>query len=383
MFFALTAITVAITLGSQCTSNGATGGTPAIFGEDKGKGSAASIPTNYLKYYVEIGDLRNIPANVLAGIGRIETDHGQSTLPGARDGVNYAGAGGPMQFLKSSWDIYGADENGDGEKDLYDPADAILGATNHLRGSIGKKKSSIPLSSSDIRRAVHLYNPGNYTPQSNPYARSVLAAANGYDDILEVYQKIYGDGSEVPEKGDACSASLNGSGSFGQRIAYAAAYFAKKEKGTPRPPEQKDTPTPYSWGGGTLEGVGLGIAHGSNTVGFDCSGLARHAVHKASKGKIVLARTTQQMWHGKIGTKILKSKRSELAPGDLVFFNSDISHMAIYYGEVDGVRWMVEAQRTGTPIKFSKFDERGQYMGALRIEPPPGMAGESPDTGRE
>ena len=96
----------------------------------------------------------------------------------------------------------------------------------------------------------------------------------------------------------------------------------------------------------------------------------------------MLARTTQQMWRGDIGVKIPRSKRSEVAPGDLLFFNKNISHMAIYYGEVNGVRWMVEALRTGTPIKFSRFDERSQYMGALRIQPPAGMEGESPDSVR-
>jgi cell wall-associated NlpC family hydrolase len=338
--------------------------------------------------YVKTGRERNIPWNVLAGIGKIETNHGRSThLPGVSSGENYAGAGGPMQFLSASWNAYGDDwdiywkkkdpgtarndKDGDGKKDRYNPADAILGATNHLRGSIGRMDSSIDLSPSDIRRAVHLYNPGNYTPQSNPYARDVLAAANRYGKSHKV-------GSANYASTGTCSAGISvGSGSFGQRIANAAAYWAKKDPGTPKPPSQNSKATPYSWGGGSLEGPSYGIAHGKFIYGFDCSGLARFAVHKASGGKIVMPRTTWPMYNSNKGVKIPRDRRDQLAPGDLVFF-SGLDHMGIYYGEVNGVRWMVEAQKTGTDVMFSRFDGRGSYVGAFRVTPPTGMGNKSP-----
>ena len=35
---------------------------------------------------------------MLAAIGRVESDSGQSTAPGVASGANHAGAEGPMQF---------------------------------------------------------------------------------------------------------------------------------------------------------------------------------------------------------------------------------------------------------------------------------------------
>ncbi|WP_344586501.1 NlpC/P60 family protein [Actinomadura vinacea] len=354
-----------------CAPNNPTGGSGVV--QAKATKAADSIPENYLKLYKEIGEKRNIPWNVLAGIGYIETHHGTLDAQGVTSGENYAGAGGPMQFLKSSWDIYGADGDGDGKEDRYNPADAIAGAANHLRGSIGKMSSSIPLSQSDIRRAVHRYNPGNYTPQNNPYANDVLAAANRYAKGYKVATANYASAT------CAGPASL-GSGSFGQKIAYAAAYWARADPGTPRPPTQKDAkkggaPTPYSWGGGTPNGPDTGIccspngASGTNVVGFDCSSLALYAVYQASGKKITIPRTTWAIWRSNKG--LTKVPRNQLAPGDLVFF-SNLSHMGIYYGEVNGVRWMVEAPKPGDYVKFSKFDGRGSYVGALRVTPPSG-----------
>ena len=58
---------------------------------------------------------------ILAAIGTIETDHGRSTAPGVRSGVNtYGCCAGPMQFSvigsPSTWDGYGVDGNHDGRK---------------------------------------------------------------------------------------------------------------------------------------------------------------------------------------------------------------------------------------------------------------------------
>lgn len=73
---------------------------------------------------------------ILAAINYAESDFGRSTLPGVHSGSNYAGAAGPMQFLyPSSWDAYGVDGDGDGDKDVYDPVDAIFAAANLLHAS--------------------------------------------------------------------------------------------------------------------------------------------------------------------------------------------------------------------------------------------------------
>lgn len=75
---------------------------------------------------------------ILAAIGEIESDHGRADLPGVSSGVNAAGCcSGPMQICTSgdcgdAFKDYGADGNGDGVIDVYNPADAIASAANLL-----------------------------------------------------------------------------------------------------------------------------------------------------------------------------------------------------------------------------------------------------------
>lgn len=93
----------------------------------------ADIPAELLPIYrqaaAETCDMRWA---VLAAVGSVESDHGRSTLAGVRDGTNHAGAMGPMQFLGPTWAAYGVDGDGDGDRDVYDPVDAIWGAANYL-----------------------------------------------------------------------------------------------------------------------------------------------------------------------------------------------------------------------------------------------------------
>ena len=72
---------------------------------------------------------------MIAGIYSIETDFGRLDAPGVRSGENFAGAGGPGQFLAGTWRLYDGDGDGDGVEDRYNPADAIPGTANLLRRS--------------------------------------------------------------------------------------------------------------------------------------------------------------------------------------------------------------------------------------------------------
>src|SRR5918998_530619 len=89
------------------------------------------IPPAYLTTYQAAGTTYELGWEYLAAIGKIETDHGRSSAPGVRSGVNFAGCcAGPMQFNirngpPSTWDSYGIDGNRDGRRSPYDPADAI------------------------------------------------------------------------------------------------------------------------------------------------------------------------------------------------------------------------------------------------------------------
>src|SRR4051812_30952508 len=61
------------------------------------------IPPRALAIYQAAGAQYGIRWAVLAAIGKVETDHCQSTAPGVHSGSNYAGAQGCMQFLASTW----------------------------------------------------------------------------------------------------------------------------------------------------------------------------------------------------------------------------------------------------------------------------------------
>ncbi len=114
---------------------GHAGGQPApdpSHAGDASRFALADIPRAYLAQY--LGAAPTCPAltwQVLAGIGKIETDHGRSQAPGVHTGLNRAGCcAGPMQFNltdgpPSTWDAFG-------RGDVYDPADAIPAAGRKL-----------------------------------------------------------------------------------------------------------------------------------------------------------------------------------------------------------------------------------------------------------
>jgi hypothetical protein len=116
---------------------------PAGFGglaeQPYGVSSAAlrEIPARYLELYQRAARRFGVDWAVLAAIGKVECDHGRDRDPSCtREGfVNAAGAGGPMQFIASTWQRYGVDGDADGSVDRWDAADAIYSAANYLRAS--------------------------------------------------------------------------------------------------------------------------------------------------------------------------------------------------------------------------------------------------------
>jgi membrane-bound lytic murein transglycosylase B len=100
---------------------------------------ALDVPARYLLLYQKAGQRFRISWQLLAGVGKMETNHGRVRLPGVHRGVNRAGCcAGPMQFsvLSSAptWQLYRVDGNGDGRRSVYDPADAIPSAAKMLAG---------------------------------------------------------------------------------------------------------------------------------------------------------------------------------------------------------------------------------------------------------
>ena len=109
---------------------------------------------------------------------------------------------------------------------------------------------------------------------------------------------------------------------------------------------------PYRWGGSSHE------------TGFDCSGFVK-AVFEQSVGKVLPRRSDQQA----AVTEVID--RSDLRPGDLVFFNTmrrAFSHVGIYVGEGR----FIHSPRAGASVRVE--DMRASYWnarfnGARRVLP--------------
>lgn len=123
----------------------------------------ANIPAAPLAAYRHAAQVTGAPWEIIAGIGKVECDHGQSTLPGCHSGSNFAGAEGPMQFLASTWAHYRQDCGGGG--DVYDIRDAACGAGAMLMAN-GVLQNA--------RQAIFAYN------HDWGYVASVLSWASKY-----------------------------------------------------------------------------------------------------------------------------------------------------------------------------------------------------------
>jgi hypothetical protein len=97
----------------------------------------AEIPPLYLALYMEAAARFGLDRTILAGIGRVECDHGRDPAPSCtvEGQFNSAGAGGPAQFLVSTWQRYGISASGQGTPDMWNPADAIFSMANYLHAS--------------------------------------------------------------------------------------------------------------------------------------------------------------------------------------------------------------------------------------------------------
>jgi hypothetical protein len=114
------------------------------------------IPPFLLPIYQAAGTQYGIRWEVLAAINEIETDYGRNL------NVSSAGALGWMQFIPSSWRTYGVDANNDGEKDPYNPVDAIFAAARYLKAAGAED---------NLRRAIFAYNHADW------YVDSVILRA--------------------------------------------------------------------------------------------------------------------------------------------------------------------------------------------------------------
>jgi cell wall-associated NlpC family hydrolase len=270
------------------------GGTP---GAPVASSAATAIPPSMLALYQEsAATCPGLPWTVLAAIGTIESDNGQSILRGVHSGANAAGAEGIMQFEPATFAAYDQPVplGGATPPSPYDPTDAVFAAARMLcaNGASG---------GADIPAAIYAYN------HSAVYVSQVLTLA-----------QALGPPATAPAAGSWSAADAGA----------LAVEWALSQIGTP-----------YMWGGETPG------------VGFDCSGLVQAAYKVAG---IALPRVAQDQYD----TTTKLAPGAPLAPGDLVFFGSGtsaIDHVGLYVGVLNGATVMVDAPFTGARVRAEAF----------------------------
>ena len=314
--------------------------TAATAGADAPLGAVGEISAGRVALYVSAARRFGIDWALLAGIGKIECDHGRSQLAGCNPSgtVNSAGATGTMQFLGPTWragtplgsvptpapptstptEGYATDGDGDGIADVWNDADAIAAAARYLHsnGAPG-----------DERRAIFAYNHAAW------YVDAVLADAARYRSL-------------------AGALALTGSlASDRDPVSWAAQYLG----------------TAYVWGGNhgpdPLDPASLPVAQlgrDGRSGFFDCSSLTGWAFAKA--WGTAIGGTAEEQWGRAQTTPGVLTGTLFLPPGgfqrdDIVWTEPSMGHVGI----IATPALVLNAPRTGRDVSLDPISARSVY----------------------
>nr|WP_274598914.1 bifunctional lytic transglycosylase/C40 family peptidase [Streptomyces albus] len=298
-----------LVVGTYVASAGLLGGAGGVVGLAEG-----SVPAAYASLVKKWGNAcKALNPAILAA--QLNQESGWN--PHAQSPAN---AQGIAQFIPGTWATHGLDANGDGKKNVMDPEDAIPSAARYDC----KLAENVKGASGDITdNMLAAYNAG-------PYAVIKYGGVPPYSETKNYVATIRKMEKSFAAPTGRLSPTKQGAGAIS---------FAQSKLGTP-----------YLWGGnGTPEQGGR----------FDCSGLTKAAYKRVG---IELPRVANDQYN--TGPH---PKRSELLPGDLVFFANDLTnsrsihHVGIYVG---GGK-MINAPYTGAKIRYDPIDTP-DYFGATR-----------------
>ncbi|WP_130796271.1 C40 family peptidase [Streptomyces otsuchiensis] len=153
--------------------------------------------------------------------------------------------------------------------------------------------------------------------------RARVLAAEGHGETTDT-----GTAPRGPERADRATEPRATAPAASSRGAQAVA-FAEAQLGKP-----------YGWGS-------------TGPSSYDCSGLTQAAWSAAG---VSLPRTSYSQINA--GSRV---SRSDLAPGDLVFYYSGLTHVGMYVGNGQ----IIHASRPGTPVRYAPVDSM-PFAGATR-----------------
>lgn len=123
---------------------------------------------------------------------------------------------------------------------------------------------------------------------------------------------------------------------------------------------------PFSWGGGSVTGPTRGTDTGSNTVGFDASGLIQYAYAGAG---VKLPRSSGEMY--KVGQKVLPQQAHK---GDLIFYGPDgTQSVALYLGNGQ----MLESSGSAVAVSPVRINGMTPYLVRI-LNPQPATTQQTP-----
>jgi Transglycosylase SLT domain/Peptidase family M23 len=241
------------------------------------------IPPFLLPIYQACGTEYGIPWEVLASINKIETAFGTNL------NVSSAGAMGWMQFIPSSWEMYGVDANGDGRKDPYNPVDAICAAANYLKAAGG---------SNDLYGAIFAYNHADW------YVQEVLLYARAYGKLpTDLVGSLTGltEGAHFPVAADA-------------RYADDISTRAALSKATPEAREKYGNAAEVISSSPTRRGINIFASEGAPVVAVNDGTIVRMGNSK-KLGRYVILRDAygNRYIYAKLGT-IVRNHRKVVMP---------------------------------------------------------------------
>ena len=290
--------------------------TAYVLAADRSTTVVADIPAHYLTLYRDAAaTCPGLHWSVLAALGMIESNHGQSTLPGVHSGANPSGAKGPMQFLQRTFDAVTARHpippGGATPPSAYNPHDAVYAAAAYLCDNGARDNRN-------LTGAIYTYN------HDHAFVTKVLATARAYDQTTP----------HLPAPVSFSQPILHSVvADHRESAALAAVAFARAQLGKP-----------YVWGG-------------NGNPGYDCSGLTKAAYAAAG---ITLPRTAQTQYNH--GPRLPAGAAPQ--PGDLLFFGTPrrIHHVGISLGGT----LMINSPTFGQTVRIQDYRRFRSYAGASR-----------------